>query len=177
MTIIKDIVVFPLRLIARIFYFKIDLFDSTIHPLTAFKMGFIQRILGFNRFVRFPVHFTSQVINSKNIKIGSGSAFPGYSIGCYIQANSGIVIGSDTRIGPGVKIISENHDLLNNSQSVKAMPINIGNNCWLGANSIILPGVSLKDFTIVGAGCVVTKSFNEGNIVLAGVPARIIKRI
>ncbi|EOJ3081127.1 DapH/DapD/GlmU-related protein, partial [Acinetobacter baumannii] len=53
----------------------------------------------------------------------------------------------------------------------------IGDKCWIGMNSVILPGVVLGNGTIVAAGAVVTKSFKQGNIVIAGVPAKIIKEI
>lgn len=52
--------------------------------------------------------------------------------------------------------------------------IKIGNNCFIGAKSIILPGVELGDNTIVGAGSVVTKSYKNGNVVIAGNPAKVI---
>jgi acetyltransferase-like isoleucine patch superfamily enzyme len=53
----------------------------------------------------------------------------------------------------------------------------IGKKCWIGMNAIILPGVQLGDNTIVGAGSVVTKPFPDGNILIAGNPAKIIKRL
>lgn len=52
--------------------------------------------------------------------------------------------------------------------------ITIGDSCFIGMNSILLPGVELGERTIVGAGSVVTKSFPEGNVVIAGNPARVI---
>lgn len=52
--------------------------------------------------------------------------------------------------------------------------IKIGDHCFIGAKSIILPGVTLGNYTIVGAGSVVTKSFPEGNVVIAGNPAKVI---
>lgn len=53
----------------------------------------------------------------------------------------------------------------------------IGEKCWIGMNSVILPGINLGGNTIVAAGAVVTKSFPQGNVVLAGVPAKIIKEL
>ena len=53
----------------------------------------------------------------------------------------------------------------------------IGKKCWIGMNSVILPGVVLGDHTIVGAGAVVTKSFVDGNCVIGGNPARIIRKL
>lgn len=50
--------------------------------------------------------------------------------------------------------------------------INIGDNCFIGANTVILPGVTLVDNIIVAAGSVVTKSFYENNIIIGGNPAR-----
>ncbi|MCB0275013.1 MAG: hypothetical protein KDI06_09385 [Calditrichaeota bacterium] len=59
----------------------------------------------------------------------------------------------------------------------EAEPIEIGDNCWLGANSIILPAVRLGQHTVVAAGSVVTKSFPEGDVVIGGNPARVIKTL
>ncbi|MGM0539920.1 MAG: DapH/DapD/GlmU-related protein, partial [Thermodesulfobacteriota bacterium] len=50
----------------------------------------------------------------------------------------------------------------------------IGDNCWLATNVVILPGVRLGDHVVVAAGAVVTESFDEDDILLAGVPARIV---
>lgn len=55
--------------------------------------------------------------------------------------------------------------------------IKIGNNCFVGANVTILPGVTLADGTIVGAGSVVCKSVMEKNKVIAGNPARVISSV
>jgi acetyltransferase-like isoleucine patch superfamily enzyme len=79
--------------------------------------------------------------------------------------------------GPGVKIISKNHDLYDIWSFSGYEDVHIGNYCWLGANSVILPGVILGDHTIVGAGAVVTKSFPKGYCVIVGNPARQIKKI
>lgn len=62
-------------------------------------------------------------------------------------------------IGPGVKIISASHNLNDYDLHDSIDPIEIGDNCWFGADVIILPGVKLGDHTVVAAGAVVTKSF------------------
>ena len=53
----------------------------------------------------------------------------------------------------------------------------LGEQCWIGMNSVILPGVKLGIHTIVGAGSVVTKSFEDGFCIIAGNPAKIIRKI
>ena len=158
-----------------IFYRKVNLDKNPIGVGTILKMGFLQKIIGFNRKVPWPVHFTSTVINYKKIIREEGASFPGYSPGCYIQASSGISIGERTRIGPSVKIISQNHNIYNIDTHLSAKPIKIGKNCWIGANVVILPEVELGDYTVVGAGAVVTKSFPQGYCVIAGVPAKVVK--
>lgn len=134
---------------------------------------FFQKILRINAEVPFMVHFTSTV--SKTVFLGKGVAqYFANSGGCYVQGINKVYIGDHSIFAPGVKIISANHDKKDyHSHDKSISPIRIGKNCWLGANSVILPGVELGDNVIVGAGAVVTKSFPE-NVILAGVPAKII---
>lgn len=96
--------------------------------------------------------------------------------GILVQASNGVEIDRSVLIAPGVKIISGNHDLNDFAkESVQCNPIVIGADCWLGANSVILPGVDLLPGTIVGAGSVVTRGFGRGHIVVAGNPAKIVR--
>jgi len=85
---------------------------------------------------------------------------------------NGVRIGRNLRLGPGAKVISANHNLTDYLQHVDADPIIIGDNVWIGANACILPGVRLGNHVVVAAGAVVTKSFDEDDILIAGVPAR-----
>jgi len=94
--------------------------------------------------------------------------------GCYIQGLNGIEIGDGTIIASGVKIISANHDLYDYNRWIPDRPIKIGRNCWIGANSVILPGIQLGNHVIVGAGTIVTKDFPD-NVVIAGNPAQVIR--
>jgi len=144
------------------------------------SMGFyltdflFRRILRQNAGARWAVHHTSTIHNAGKIVRGK-NVYPGDSPGVYINAVNGVTIGDYTNIGPNVGIVSSNHDFVDNNAHSTAPPIIIGRFCWMGMGAVILPGVQLADFTIVGAGAIVTKSFEEGYCVLAGNPARIIK--
>jgi len=138
----------------------------------SFKMWFFQKVLGFNRYCYWPVHFTSTVRFPRNIYVGIDAA-PGISPGCYIQAVGKIYIGDYTQIAPNVGLISSNHFMLDIRQHIKD-EIKLGKYCRIGMGSIILPGVVLGDFTTVSAGTVVTKSFPQGYCVLAGNPAQVV---
>ncbi len=135
---------------------------------------FHRRVLRQNASTPWAIHFTSTVHFAHKIKRGK-NVFPGDSPNNYIHALNGIEIGDYTNIGPNVGLISANHDLINNTEHVRAPPIRIGRFCWIGMNAVILPAVELGDFTVVGAGAVVTKSFEEGYCVLGGSPAKILK--
>lgn len=136
-----------------------------------------QRIFRINSQVPWPVHWTSVVAGHKNIVYKREITPLGYSPGSYIQATNGIVIGSNVIHAVGVTIITANHEINNFTKHTENKPVVIGNNCWLGANITILPEVELGDHTIVAAGSVITKSFLEGNCIIGGIPAKIIKKI
>jgi acetyltransferase-like isoleucine patch superfamily enzyme len=114
-------------------------------------------------------------MHPENIRLGKRVAFSfAVSGGVYVQANNGVVFGDDVIFGPGVKIVSANHDPENLDNYISAPPIEIGDRCWIGANAVILPGVTLGRRVTVGAGAVVTKSFPD-DVVVIGNPARIIR--
>ncbi len=110
-----------------------------------------------------------------NIYVGINSN-PGTRPGCYLQGNGGIWIGNYVHFASNIGIISANHSA--NSQMIhETKEVRIDDYCWIGMNSVILPGVHLGPRTIVGAGTVVTKSFPDGYCVIAGNPAKLIKFI
>ena len=168
------------QLLNEILYFCLtpfgDGFSSRQFPAQLlWKHVIIQKILRINAHVPWPVHWTSQLKAVDRIE--RGTRCPGMAPNCYIDGRNGIVIGANVRIGPKVNLISMNHTSYDYNRYVQSDSIVIGDNCWLGTNSTILPGVKLQDHVIVAAGAVVTKSCERGDVVLAGVPAKIIKEL
>ncbi|ACD95219.1 acyltransferase [Trichlorobacter lovleyi] len=126
-------------------------------------------------------NYTSRVLCGKNLEIENNSVPVLNSLavsgGCYIHAYSGIKIGEGTIWSFNVSMVSLDHDLSDYNKPTSKGSIVIGRNCWIGAGAVILSGVVLGDRTIVGANSVVNKSFPQGNVIIAGSPARIIKEL
>lgn len=138
-----------------------------------------QKILGANRHVAFPVSHNILVGKGENIHFNENDLNNFQHMGCYFQNWNGgnIYIGKGTYIAPNVGVITENHDLTNLDFHDDPNDIVVGEKCWIGMNAVILPGVKLGNNTVVGAGAVVTKSFEEGNCVIGGVPAKKIRNL
>lgn len=101
------------------------------------------------------------------------------NINCTLLDGGKIVIGDDTLVGPNVQILTVNHPLLpterlNKTNLVKN--VSIGDNVWIGAGAIVLPGVNIGDGTVVGAGSIVSKSL-DSNSLYVGNPAVKIKTL
>lgn len=93
-----------------------------------------------------------------------------------------ILIEDDVLIGCGVHIYVENHrfddlnSLIINQGHYQAEPVILKRGCWIGANTIILPGVTIGENAVIGAGSIVTKSV-PNRVVAVGNPARVIKEL
>ncbi|MEU9736690.1 sugar O-acetyltransferase [Streptomyces sp. NPDC048002] len=90
-----------------------------------------------------------------------------------------ITIGEDCQIGPNVQLLTPTHPLEPGPRRDKleaARPITIGNNVWLGGGVIVLPGVSIGDDSVIGAGSVVTKDV-PARVVAVGSPARVVRAL
>lgn len=127
----------------------------------------------------FSLHYTSSITAPENINYKKDlTTLVSFAVSgnCYFQGNNGIIMGKNCLIAPGVKIISSNHST-NSRKIVPDSSIIIGDNVWIGANAIILPGVRIGNNVIIGAGAVVTRSFNESDIIIAGNPAKLIRQI
>lgn len=90
-----------------------------------------------------------------------------------------IYVGDYTMIGPNVTIASAGHPVLPQLRQKGYQynsPVRIGKNCWIGGNVIIVPGVTIGDNTVIGAGSVVTKDI-PANVVAVGNPCRVMREI
>ncbi len=94
---------------------------------------------------------------------------------CLIISKKRIEFGEECFIGQD-SIIRDNdgHEISTGADNEEAQEVKFGNHCWIGQRAMIMKGVTLNDNTIISAGAMVTKSF-PGNVVVSGVPARIIK--
>lgn len=107
-----------------------------------------------------------------NIRLGAGVFM---NFGCVVLDVVEITIGDKTQIGPNVQILTADHP--RNPAKREAglefgRPIHIGRNVWIGGGAIILPGVTVGDDAVIGAGSVVTKNVPAGATVM-GNPARV----
>ena len=90
-----------------------------------------------------------------------------------------ITIGDDVQIGPGVQLLTPTHPIdpdLRRARWEAAEPIVVADNVWLGGGVIVLPGVTIGEDTVVGAGAVVSTDLPAG-VVAVGNPARIIRPV
>lgn len=106
-----------------------------------------------------------------NVSLGSGVVIAEF---VHIWGGGGVDIGDNVIIASHVAITSQSHSFgseLYKSTSLDK-PVSIGNNVWIGAGAIILPGVTIGDNSVIGAGSVVTKDV-PGSVIAYGVPASV----
>lgn len=137
------------------------------------RMFFCRRIFkkaGKNLDIEHGAFFGS----GEEIEIGDNS---GLGLNC--RVNGPLKIGRDVMMGPDVMIFTQNHandrlDIPMNLQTAPKVPVEIGDDVWIAARVIILPGIKVGNGAIIGAGAVVTKDVPEYAVV-GGNPARILK--
>ena len=101
------------------------------------------------------------------------------NFGLTLVDDTHIYVGDRTKFGPGVIIATAGHPILPELRQRALqynMPVRIGSNCWLGAGVIVMPGVTIGDDSVIGAGSVVTKDIPAG-VVAVGNPCRVLRPI
>jgi maltose O-acetyltransferase len=114
--------------------------------------------------------------NGKNIFIGNN--FTG-NFNLTILDIKEVYIGDNVMIGPNTTITTVGHPLTPKARRqhlAQGSEIRIGNDVWLGANVTVLPGVTIRDNVVVGAGAVVTKDIPANSLAL-GIPARVVRKL
>lgn len=137
------------------------------------KQRYIEEITGkpVENLGLFPPFYTDF---GKNLTIGKNVFI---NAACQFQDQGGITIGDDTHIGPKVVVATINHGLKAKDRLILHLaPVHIGKNVWIGASTVILPGVTIGDNAVIGAGSVVRTDVPK-DTVYAGVPAKFIKEI
>ncbi|KAL7721604.1 Maltose/galactoside acetyltransferase domain-containing protein [Entamoeba marina] len=112
----------------------------------------------------------------KYISIGNGTFI---NFGCVALDSNYIVIGNEVMLGPNVQLIAATHPtdpVKRQSLVMHGAKIEIKDGAWIGAGSIILPGITIGENSVIGAGSVVTKDIPSG-VVACGNPARVIRKV
>lgn len=138
-----------------------DEYDTLVRELFMGRIGENSRVLP-------PV----TVVRGNNVKIGRNVTIMNNAL---FMAAGGITIEDDVLVAANAQLISNNHDLYDHPV-LTCKPVRLKRNCWIGAGATILPGVTVGENSVVGAGAVVTKDV-EDNTVVGGNPARVIKRL
>ncbi len=114
-----------------------------------------------------------RVLSRERIKIGKKCIV---NENVLIEPGKGLTIGNNVVISPNTMILASDLSYSNRDKKHDSGSISIGDNVWIGAGCIILKDVTIGNRSVIGAGSVVTKSVPE-NVIVAGNPARIIKKI
>lgn len=159
-------------------------YNNTYEDETEKRSAIINEIIGEigeGGFLQGPIFFHY----GKHTKIGK-NFFANFNL--TVQDDAEVTIGDDCDFGPNVTIVTPIHPMLANERNhimtaqgeskrlCYAKPVHIGNNCWLGANVTVCPGVTVGDNCVIGGGSVLTRDIPP-NSFAAGVPCKVIREI
>ncbi len=176
-----------------------QIYDPSSPKLMLEQIGYIDKVRKYNKTHSTPLGLLSRTIRLKRMFAEIGkmcyieppfrSNFGGKNVhfgdGVYANFNltlvddTDIFVGSNTMLGPNVVLATAGHPILPTLRKYSLqynLPIHIGKNCWLGAGAIVLPGVTIGDNTVIGAGSVVTKDI-PSNVVAVGNPCKVLRQI
>lgn len=153
----------------KIFTIVYTFFDDKLTYISNIRWRSLVKVFGSNVIILSG----TKIIAPHNLEIGD---FTWIGHNCFIMAGANISIGKWCQIANNVIITTTNHKIDGNKYygNVVVKEIFIGDNVWIGSNSIILPGIKIGDNSVIAAGAVVTKDV-PSNKIYAGVPAKEIK--
>jgi len=162
-----------------LFFLYIAFFRFTPEDYRPYSLFFpwFRRYLveGFGESVGRKIRVKHNADISPFIRIGNYS-----ELGQHCLIHSSVTIGSKVIMGPGVKIYSRNHRYEDVSRPIadqgkRQLKTYVGDDVWIGANVVILPGVTVGDHSVIAAGAIVTKDVEPFSVV-GGNPAKLIKK-
>lgn len=145
-------------------------------------------ITGDNNLIHISKNFSGIAVefhieqNNNEIKIGEGTTMHGRgtrTVHIALDEGTKVQIDEDCMFSNDIQIrSSDSHSIvdLEGKRLNPAKNIKIGKHCWLGMRCMIMKGTNIPDFTVMAAGSVCTKHFEESNTILAGVPAKVVKK-
>lgn len=149
-------------------------------PMPGYQLGyFLRRIL----IRQIAEQCGDGVVVKQHCYIGSGTGLRiGHrtQLGHNARIDQYVILGDDVVMGPDVVIMTNRHAFeqldvpINRQGNLPPKPVVVGNDVWIGTRVIILPGVTIGDKAVIGAGSVVTKDIPEAAVV-AGCPAQVIR--
>jgi maltose O-acetyltransferase len=116
-------------------------------------------------------------LNGDRIEMGDRVAF---NVGCFVNGYGGLTIGDGAEFGPRVLLHTANHRMDDPTRPVgeqgwvEDTPVAVGRNAWIGMGAIILPGVTIGEACVIGAGSVVVKDVGPFSVAV-GNPARVVR--
>ena len=161
------------------------------------QLAYLDKMDAYNAIPRRQVEERAAMLSQLFAEVGEGCYVesPFYAnwgghhvhLGKGVYANYGVTfvddthiyVGDYTMIGPNVTLVTAAHPIapeLRQKGLQYNLPVRIGCNCWLGAGVVVLPGVSIGDNTVIGAGSVVTRDI-PANVVAVGSPCRVLRPI
>lgn len=159
------------RLIVPFYLFLLYLTNRLITyiPICTLRKNWY-RLFGMKIGFGSQIDMGQYILSPFKIRIGRTSHI---NQGCIIDGREGIYIGNNVSISHRCSLMTGSHDINSKNFSYKGGPIIIGDNVFIGVNSIILPGVTIGKGAVICAGACITKNVPEYGIV-AGIPAKII---
>ena len=174
-----------------------DLYLSMDDSILTEQLGYLDRMDEYNAIPRREMKKRAEMLPELFAEVGENcfiespyfANWGGHHVhlGSNVYANAGlklvddthIYIGDCTMLGPNVVLATAGHPI---NPELRAqgyqynMPVRIGKNCWLGAGVIVMPGVTIGDNVVIGAGSIVTKDIPD-NVVAVGNPCRVLREV